>query len=1519
MIFSRSARFLLALGFAVAGFFCGRAAAQSPATTKTSADWAEIEYPRTADPAAPIDIQLTYKGDAPGKLAVDLYWMKADGGFGGMLRFGQRKDAVPGQTQTFRFTPGTKDGMASFHALAFLSPDGEWNNRQKQIRGHDIPVGSAPAQTASTPAPAAPAATTPAPASTSAPAAGAGTTKTTADWAEIEYVKEAATDDAIDIKLTYKGDAPGKLAVDLYWMKADGGFGGMLRFGQRKDALPGQTQTFRFTPGTKDGMASFHALAFLSPDGEWNNRHKQIRGHDVKVKVPAAPVATGGSVKQTEGWAELSHPDRATVGAPFVVTLHYKDSAAGKLAVDLYWMKADGGFGGMLRFGPRKDAVAGQSQEFHFTIPAKDGMASVQVTAFVSPDGDWANRSKVIRGPAVPLAASSGTSASASGAAAAPAIPAGVEFKKSWLEMRFPPGPFVKGDSFKVTVHYYLDPSESWGAGTKLTLGAHGPWIDNPDGKYSTKREHKAIPGLTGDRFANIQPGRGTHEFTFTVPELHEFNNLLFIARFLMSDGNKPWPWYVRKPGPVLEKTNPHYDLRTDRAGNLFTYEEPLHLHVVSRAGAEAGARKTLAYTLTDSAGASSTGQLEFTAAAVGSHAVVTLPPTRTRGTFLLEAEVAGWGRREMVFARVPDLAPITGSRPANFGVTNVTTAAENVIARRLGFGWVRHFFPWNIVRPGPEHYAFDEWDGILATNLQHGLRPWLMLVYPPAHAQQGMPRNMGYVPYPFEPSVLESTVTTLTKRWGDKIWGWEWQNEIVPGDLVADPVTNYTQFVEVGTRAAKAVNPRLGIQLAGGLWPRNFRNDLLKRGVAEHIDVLPVHYGNYDTIADARDDLAAVGHADRVRVWDNETAKGLSTWGMPLREMIQSTVQSQWIMDRWADQLSAGVEHITLFGGHTEPAGNWSYLLDERTPRPSAVTAAVFIAKLAHAKPLGKLFFDDGAQGHLFERDGRAILVVSAPARARSHSLAVGSATVTVTDHQGNEATRPTADGTLSLELDAMPVFVEGASLAHLQAQLVLRAGASDRPLPAPQITAIREAGLRVPVQLANPYERPLEVRLALATAGAPAPALRESLTLAPSERRTLELEVPGAATAAGGASSAQSWTARVEFPGARLPAVERPFSVSWIDPSLLGNLLKNPGFEEAKQHWFVSAKGSILPAEGGLGLGQNVLQFAGSDGWMVASQEIPAPAGQPFLFTMWAHPQGVKQAGGNITYLLPDGKKIERYIPHIFQTPSTTPSWMLLSYRGTVPADATAIQFTPVANGGTMRVDNVRVTLFDGSNFAAEAPAAATPPRIDGDLAEWNKAHPIPLLAVNQLVTRKPGYQWSPENLSGVAYLQWDERALYLAAEVIDDRESAPHTGERTPESDGLTLALQPSRLGRDADDRAFAYYLSPASPGGGSGRHTLYRPAARSGGLASGHLAKDSSAYEIAIRRDGTRTTYEVRLPWSELGGVTPRLGAKLGLSLALHDNDGDGPAASMVWGEGLEPAWAPAQFGVLTLVR
>jgi len=368
----------------------------------------------------------------------------------------------------------------------------------------------------------------------------------------------------------------------------------------------------------------------------------------------------------------------------------------------------------------------------------------------------------------------------------------------------------------------------------------------------------------------------------------------------------------------------------------------------------------------------------------------------------------------------------------------------------------------------------------------------------------------------------------------------------------------------------------------------------------------------------------------------------------------------------------------------------------------------------------------------------------------------------------------------------------------------------------------------------------------------------------------------------------------------------------------------LKNGGFEVAGKSENVPAAWSLgttpkrVPSGGGLGLGSHVLRFENSAGYDEAYQTISPPPGRTYLYTAWIWNNDM-EAGSNIGQTFTDGGKKDFYTPQVFVSAQSSPFWRFYSCHTETPQNLKEISFTPVVKGpGWAMYDNLRVTIYEGTNFAAECHKARTPIRLDGRLDGWNQACPIPLLCDNQLTVFDKSYRWAPENLSAVAYLTWDEKALYLAVDVVDDIHYAKTTGEETLNGDSIALAIQPARGIPGKDDKAFVYYLSTASPGGGSGANTLYRPPAHCGGLSSGQLAKDSSVYDLAIHAEGKKTLYQLRMPWSELGGINPVFGSKFGISLMLNDNDGSGRAACMSWGDGLAAGWSPSNFGVATLV-
>ena len=386
----------------------------------------------------------------------------------------------------------------------------------------------------------------------------------------------------------------------------------------------------------------------------------------------------------------------------------------------------------------------------------------------------------------------------------------------------------------------------------------------------------------------------------------------------------------------------------------------------------------------------------------------------------------------------------------------------------------------------------------------------------------------------------------------------------------------------------------------------------------------------------------------------------------------------------------------------------------------------------------------------------------------------------------------------------------------------------------------------------------------------------------------------------------------------GASGDTLRRAFAVDTVDPATLGNLLANGSFERGKEGWHGGGRVVDLPG-GRPGEEGHALSLDHSDGYVQCLQKVPNPApGRELLYSAWVRTENM-YAGSNVSLFRADGGHKDLYIPQVFCAPKDSAgSWQYMAKVLATKPDETAAQFQPVAKGtdGAALYDHVRVTVRDGSDWAAEAYRTAALKAVDGDLSDWDFAEPLPLLCGNQ-ISSEGGYAWTPENLSGIAQLAWDEDSLYLAVRVRDDVHAA-RTGERTLEGDALQIGLHPANRIPGTEARAVEWHVSAATPGSGSGKHTVYRPAAHAAGLASGQLAKDSSTYEIAVKRAGKDTCYELRIPWTEAGGVRPQPGVRLGLSLRLVDSDGGAARGAAAWGRGLAPSWSPAAFGSLVLL-
>jgi len=137
---------------------------------------------------------------------------------------------------------------------------------------------------------------------------------------------------------------------------------------------------------------------------------------------------------------------------------------------------------------------------------------------------------------------------------------------------------------------------------------------------------------------------------------------------------------------------------------------------------------------------------------------------------------------------------------------------------------------------------------------------------------------------------------------------------------------------------------------------------------------VLPVHYQGGDGVAEAREDLASVGQ-QRVAVWDDESAKGANAWGVPpLEELGARRSASGSSTSGPTSSRGLRADRLLRRRAAANPTGGWTYLLDDMTPRPVAVTLAVFASKDLRREAGRRLPVGEGGVLRLFEREGQAL-----------------------------------------------------------------------------------------------------------------------------------------------------------------------------------------------------------------------------------------------------------------------------------------------------------------------------------------------------------------------------------------------------------------------------------------------------------------------------------------------------------------------------------------------------------------
>jgi hypothetical protein len=198
---------------------------------------------------------------------------------------------------------------------------------------------------------------------------------------------------------------------------------------------------------------------------------------------------------------------------------------------------------------------------------------------------------------------------------------------------------------------------------------------------------------------------------------------------------------------------------------------------------------------------------------------------------------------------------------------------------------------------------------------------------------------------------------------------------------------------------------------------------------------------------------------------------------------------------------------------------------------------------------------------------------------------------------------------------------------------------------------------------------------------------------------------------------------------------------------------------------------------------------------------------------------------------------------------------------------------------------------------------PLAAPPPGFEADanLGEWSNRAALEVDERSAVLPPDPNVGWDgPEDLSLRAYLAADDRGLYLAVAVTDDRHVADSAGpDSFWNSDSLQIALDPGNDSRDGfgeDDREFGLVLSGEGP-----RAFVTYP-----------LPRHPLDIPLAATRREPETLYEAFVPWEALGIPPPGPGRLLALNFIANENDGRGRAYWMGLTPGIGEGKSPQVY-------
>lgn len=222
-----------------------------------------------------------------------------------------------------------------------------------------------------------------------------------------------------------------------------------------------------------------------------------------------------------------------------------------------------------------------------------------------------------------------------------------------------------------------------------------------------------------------------------------------------------------------------------------------------------------------------------------------------------------------------------------------------------------------------------------------------------------------------------------------------------------------------------------------------------------------------------------------------------------------------------------------------------------------------------------------------------------------------------------------------------------------------------------------------------------------------------------------------------------------------------------------------------------------------------------------------------------------------------------------------NTLPAVVTATRSGASEATQPAPTATPANRTPQPTVPNIR------PRAQVEAKFLSAPPAIDGDWSEWKEI--TQEYPANSVVFGNEN-RTDDADLAGSFHIGWDERNLYIAVKVRDDRYVQNGAGEALYQGDSIEILLD-TRLQEDyfynrlsPDD--FQLGISPGRPDpSGTKEVFLWLPAG---------VAGARTGAQIATQAETGGYRMEAAIPW-HFFEVTPEEGTHMGFALSVSDND------------------------------